>query len=262
MSPALPEPAEHALAVLRRARAGGERFVGALLPGASALRWQAAAVADEWAAANLDTHHAAGPLWVVLGDGASLGVGASTRTAGYVCLVADALRADDAAGRADARAPVGRGTDAPWRVANLARVGADLDDVLTRQLPALEALTATAPAALVTCVAGAADVLGRPGGVDVRLRALLAALPAGAVVGTLPAMRRNRGAMVLNAVLREEAARRGLRVVDVWVDSARRGRWFGAAYHPNDVGHAAWADAVLAAVRRGVGQAGGSAAAD
>src|SRR6185312_6977137 len=108
MSPALPEPAEHALAVLRRARAGGERFVGALLPGASALRWQAAAVADEWAAANLDTHHAAGPLWVVLGDGASLGVGASTRTAGYVCLVADALRADDAAGRADARAPVGR----------------------------------------------------------------------------------------------------------------------------------------------------------
>jgi lysophospholipase L1-like esterase len=246
MSPALPEPAEHALAVLRRARAGGERFVGALLPGASARRWQAAAVADEWAAANLDTHHDAGPLWAVLGDGASLGMGASTRTAGYVCLVADALRAEGV----------------PWRVVNLARVGADLDDVFTRQLPALEALTTAAPAALVTCVAGAADVLGRPGGADVRLRALLAALPAGAIVATLPAMRRNRGAAALNGVLREEAARHGLRVVDVWVDSARRGRWFGAAYHPNDVGHAAWADAVLAAVRRGAGQAGGGAAAE
>jgi acyl-CoA thioesterase I len=244
MSPALPEPAEHTLAVLRRARARGERFVGALLPGASARRWQAAAVADEWAAANLDTHHEAGPLWVVLGDGASLGLGASTRTAGYVCLVADTL---SAAGR-------------PWRVVNLARVGADLDDVLTRQLPALAALTTTTPAALVTCVAGAADVLGRPGAVEVRLRALLAALPAGAVVATLPAMRRNRAAVALNAVIREEAARHGLRVVDVWADSARRGRWFGADYHPNDVGHAAWAEAVLGAVRRGAGQAGGAAA--
>jgi hypothetical protein len=104
-------------------------------------------------------------------------------------------------------------------------------------------------------------VLGRPDGADVRLRALLAALPVGAIVATLPAMRRSRGAS-LNGVLREEAARHGLRVVDVWVDSARRGRWFGAAYHPNDVGHAAWADAVLAAVRRGAGKAGGGAAAE
>ena len=245
MSPGLPEPAEHALAVLRRVRARGERFVGALLPGVSARRWQAAAVADEWAAANLDTHHQAGPLWVVLGDGASLGLGASTRTAGYVCLVADALRAEGA----------------PWRVVNLARVGADLDDVLTRQLPELETLTAVTPAALVTCIAGAADVLGRPGGVDARLRSLLAALPAGAVVGTLPTMRRNRGAVALNAVLHEEAVRHGLRVVDIWVDSGRRGRWFGADYHPNDVGHAAWAEAVLAAVHpTGAGPAGAAAA--
>ena len=86
MSAALLEPAEHALAALRRARAGGERFVGALLPGATARRMQAAAVVDEWAAANLDARHDAGPLWVVLGDGASLGLGASTRDAGYVRL--------------------------------------------------------------------------------------------------------------------------------------------------------------------------------
>ena len=247
MSPALPEPAEHALAGLRRVRARGERFVGALLPGASARRWQAAAVADEWAAANLDAHHDAGPLWVVLGD----------------CLGADARRAEPAAGRAAARAHPGLSHGAPWRVVNLARADADLDDVLTRQLPALATLTAATPAALVTCVAGAADVLGRPAGADTRLRTLLAALPPGAVVATLPAMRRNRGAVALKAVLREEATRHGLRIVDVWADSGRRGRWFGAAYHPNDVGHAAWAAAVLAAAHRtGAGRPDGAAAAE
>ena len=234
MSAAFLEPAEHALAVLRRARARGERFVGALLPGASARRMHAAAVVDEWAAANLDTHHDPGPLWVVLGDGASLGLGASTRNAGYVCLVAETLAAADGA---------------PWRVANLAHVGADLDDVVSRQLPELAELTEETPAALVTCVVGAADVYGRPWGADARLRTLLAALPAGAVVATLPVLRRNRATVRLNATLRREAAEHGLSVIDPWDHSAGRGRWYGADYHPNDVGHAAWARAVLAAVR-------------
>jgi hypothetical protein len=235
MSPAaLPEPAGHALAVLRRVRARGERFVGALLPDPSARRMQAAAVVDEWAASNLDAHHGTGPLWVVLGDGASLGLGASTRAAGYACLVVDALRAVDGA---------------PWRVANLARVGADLDDVVSRQLPELAALTAAAPAALVTCAVGARDVLDRPGGAQARLRRLLAGLPAGAVVATVPVPQGNAGALALNDTLRAEAGRHGLHVVDPWDDSRWRGRWFGADYHPNDVGHAAWARAVLAAVR-------------
>lgn len=231
---ALPEPAEHALAALRRTRARGERFVGALLPGSTARRMQAAAVADEWAAANLDSHHDPGPLWVVLGDGASLGLGASTRAAGYVCLTAEALAAADGA---------------PWRVANLARVGADLDEVVSRQLPALAGLTEEAPAALVTCVVGAADVFGRPWGADARLRTLLAALPAGAVVATLPVLRGNRATRGLNATLHREALDHGLRVIDPWDDSGGRGRWYGADYHPNDVGHAVWAGAVLAAVR-------------
>jgi hypothetical protein len=234
MSPAPPESAGHALAVLRRARARGERFVGALLPGSSARRMQAAAVVDEWAASNLGAHHGTGPLWVVLGDGANLGLGASTRAAGYVCQVADALRAVDGV---------------PWRVANLARVGADLDGVVSRQLPELAALTAGAPAALVTCAVGARDVLDRPDGAEARLRTLLAALPVGAVVATVPVLQGNRSALALNDALRDAAARHGLHVIDPWDDSRWRGRWFGADYHPNDVGHAAWACAVLAAVR-------------
>ena len=42
MGPTLHERAEHALAVLHRVRAGGERFVGAFLPGAPARRNDAA----------------------------------------------------------------------------------------------------------------------------------------------------------------------------------------------------------------------------
>jgi lysophospholipase L1-like esterase len=233
MGPTLHERAEHALAVLHRVRAGGERFVGAFLPGAPARRMQAAAVADEWSAANLDARHAGGPLWVVLGDGASLGLGASTRDAAYVRLVAEVLGDD--------------GT--PWRVVNLASDGADIDDVLNRQLPELVALSAQRPADLVTCVVGTADMRGRPRGVETRLRALLVALPEGAVIATLPPVWSTRTSAALNAVVREEAVRRGLRVAHVWDASPRRGHWCGAFYQPNDLGHARWAAAVLAAVR-------------
>ena len=170
MGPNLHERAERVLSVLHRVRAGGERFVGAFLPGSSARRMRVAAVADEWSAANLDARHGSGPLWVVLGDGASLGLEASTRDSSYVRLVAEAL---------------GTG-GSPWRVVNLASDGADIDDVLARQLPELRGLTAQQPADLVTCVVGTADVLGRPRGVEARLRGLLAALPEGAVVATLP----------------------------------------------------------------------------
>ena len=177
---------------------------------------------------------------MVLGDGASLGLGASTRDAAYVRLVAEVLGDD--------------GT--PWRVVNLASDGADIDDVLNRQLPELVALSARRPADLVTCVVGTADVQGRPRGVETRLRALLAALPEGAVIATLPPVWSTRTSAALNAVVREEAARRGLRVAHVWDASPRRGRWCGAFYQPNDLGHARWAAAVLAAVRGDVGRPG------
>jgi lysophospholipase L1-like esterase len=229
MITALPAPADHALAALRRARAAGERFAGALLPGATARRMVAAALADEWAAANLDALHRTGPLWVVLGDGASLGLGASTRAAGYVSLVAEALAADGE----------------PWRVVNLARAGAGLDDVVARQVPDLQVLATDGAPALVSCVAGSADVLGRPWGADARLRALLAGLPEGTVVGTLPESRRTRAAAALNGTLRDEAARRRLRVVHL---GDRNGTWYGTDYHPNDVGHAAWARTLVDAV--------------
>ena len=82
MGPTLHERAEHALAVLHRVRAGGERFVGAFLPGAlgapdAGRRRRGRVVGRQPGRAA----RATGPLWVVLGDGASLGLGASTRDA-------------------------------------------------------------------------------------------------------------------------------------------------------------------------------------
>ena len=149
-------------ASLRRVKAGGERFLGGVLPGATSRRLQTRAFADDWAAANLDAKQATGPLWIVLGDSASQGLGATTREAGYVGVVHEMLRRRDA-----------------WRVVNLSRSGAGLADVLARQLPELAALTEEEPAALVTCFVGAEDVARRTPGLDVTVRSLLAALPRG-----------------------------------------------------------------------------------
>ena len=111
-------PTSNMRASLRRAKAGGERFLGGMMAGATSRRLQVRAFADEWAAANIVAEHAVGPLWVVLGDSTSQGLGATTREAGYVGVVHEALRRRDA-----------------WRVINLSRAGAGVADVLARQLP-------------------------------------------------------------------------------------------------------------------------------
>ena len=146
-------PTSNMRASLRRAKAGGERFLGGMMAGATSRRLQVRAFADEWAAANIVAEHAVGPLWVVLGDSTSQGLGATTREAGYVGVVHEALRRRDA-----------------WRVINLSRAGAGVADVLARQLPRLAELTDEEPAALVTCIVGAEDVARRLPGTDIALR--------------------------------------------------------------------------------------------
>lgn len=213
-------------ASLRRVKAGGERFLGGMLPGATARRLQAKAFEDEWAAANLEARHATGPLWVVLGDATGQGVGATTREAGYVGVVHEVLR-----------------RRAAWRVVNLSRSGAAVTDVVSRQLPELAELTEHDPPALVTCVIGADDVVRRVGGLDVALRSMLPALPRGAIVATVPL--RGESAEQTNRVIREEAVRHGLRLADLGavVGAGNRG-----AVHLNDVGHAAWARVLVQAI--------------
>jgi hypothetical protein len=217
-------------AAARRVKAGGERFLGGVLPGASARRLQVRAFADDWAAGNLDARQATGPLWIVLGDSAAQGIGATRREAGYVGAVHEMLRRRDR-----------------WRVINLSRAGAGVADVLGRQLPELIALAGEQPAALVSCIVGAEDIARCVPGADITLRQVLAALPPGAVVGTFARGARGGDAAALDAVTREEAARHGLRVAELPPRFGPGGCGRGAALL-GDVEHAAWADAVIAAI--------------
>jgi hypothetical protein len=215
-------------AAARRVKAGGERFLGGVLPGASARRLREAAFADDWAAANMEARRATGPLWVVLGDSTSQGIGATTREVSYVGVVHEMLRRRDA-----------------WRVVNLSRAGADVADVLARQLPELASLTAEEPAALVSCIIGAEDVARHTPGLDTSLRQVIAALPTGSVIGTIPRTGRGGPTAALDAVIREEAARHQLRIAEL--PSRHLGRVRDHAIL-GDVGHGAWAKAVLAAI--------------
>jgi len=221
-------PTSNMRASLRRAKAGGERFLGGMMAGATSRRLQVRAFADEWAAANIVAEHAVGPLWVVLGDSTSQGLGATTREAGYVGVVHEALRRRDA-----------------WRVINLSRAGAGVADVLARQLPELAELTDEEPAALVTCIVGAEDVARRLPGTDIALRAMCAAMPRGAVIGTVPLA--GPAADAANQVLREEVVKHGLRLADLGAVKSppTRGR---EAVRLNDVAHAAWARIMVAAI--------------
>jgi GDSL-like Lipase/Acylhydrolase family len=221
-------PTSNMRASLRRAKAGGERFLGGMMAGATSRRLQVRAFADEWAAANIVAEHAAGPLWVVLGDSTSQGLGATTREAGYVGVVHEALRRRDA-----------------WRVINLSRAGAGVADVLARQLPRLAELTDEEPAALVTCIVGAEDVARRLPGTDIALRSMCAAMPRGAVIGTVPLA--GPAADAANTVLREEVVKHGLRLADLGAVKTppTRGR---EAIRLGDVAHAAWARTMVAAI--------------
>ena len=191
--------------------------------------------AAEWEAHNAGVLDGDGPLWLVLGDSAAQGVGASSRATGYVGLVLERLRAD--------------GT--PWRVLNLSRSGARTRDVADLQLPAAATVLGDLRPDLLTAVVGGNDALGTP------LREWLAdvdrlgaALPPRAVVATTPRGVFERKTRRANAHLLEVAARHGLVVADLWSRTGPPYRGLYAdGFHPNDRGYLPWADGVEQAVR-------------
>jgi acyl-CoA thioesterase-1 len=205
-----------------------------LRPGVTATLEQTEPYLRAWAEANERARAANGPLWVALGDSTAQGIGASAPDRGYVGQLLERLHAHD-------------GRD--WRVINLSRTGSRLRDVVAEQVPALAPLADEAE--LVTCAAGANDLLSlwfRP--VPDALRALMAGLPAGAVIATLPQGLGGRRARRLNDIIRTEAPRRGLRIADVWSRSGPpwKGRFAADDFHPNEVGYRAWCDAFAEAV--------------
>ena len=164
------------------------------------------------------------PLWVVLGDSTAQGVGVPHVDEGYVGRVRRLLEARDGA---------------PWAVLNLSRSGAVLGDVLDVQLPQLRDLER--PPALVTAVVGGNDLRRRATAALPRLPELVAGLPEGAAVATLPRGLREPRAREANALLRRLAAERGLAVIDLWAVTGPpwRGK-YADGLHPGPAGVSDW----------------------
>lgn len=200
------------------------------VPGLRRVHAQVARYAAEWDEANRAAVSGAGPLWVVLGDSTAQGVGAPSWDEGYVGQLRRAL--DD-------------GSAEPWRVLNLSRSGARTADVLDAQLPVLEGLPA--PPNLVTCAIGANDIVRRtPVAVlEDRLRAIVARLPPGAIIATLPQGLNRARTDAANRVIRHEAPRAGLVVADVWARTGPpwHGKFAEDGFHPGALGYADWAAA-------------------
>jgi lysophospholipase L1-like esterase len=187
-----------------------------------------------WERSNAADRDRDGPLWLVLGDSTAQGIGAPTFDRGYVGQLRGRLEARDGH---------------VWRVANASVSGARLREV-KGQLARLDTLP-TRPD-LVTCAAGSNDLAWRPGlrGPRRGLERLLAELPPGVVVATLPRGLGRRRTEVLNGVIRTLAPARGLVVADVWAHTGPpwAGKFAADGFHPNERGYRDWTAAFAAAL--------------
>ncbi len=209
------------------------RLVQEAVPGLRRVRAQVPLYAQAWDTSNmaaLAPGAAAGPLWVVLGDSTAQGIGASAFDQGYVGQLRRILE--------------GR-TGQTWRVLNLSKSGARASDVVASQLPRLDAL-GTLPD-LVTCAIGSNDVVRRTplAQVEGELREIVARLPTGSVVATLPQGMWAERVAALNAIVRSAADEAGLVVADVFAHTGPpwRDKFAEDHFHPADLGYADWAAA-------------------
>lgn len=143
------------------------RALRRIVPGVGRVAAQTRPYAAWWRERNLQALAADGPLWVVLGDSMSQGIGASAVDRGWVPRVHATLAPD-------------------VRVLNLSFSGARTADVLERQLPALEALGI--PPQVTTLMVGSNDLLRRSLRRELLATSelLLDRVPAGTLVATTP----------------------------------------------------------------------------
>ena len=203
------------------------RLASRLLPGVDLVEKEIQPYADAWHERNLDALASTEPLWVVLGDSLSQGIGASSVDQSWVL---QTWRDLDAHG-------------IHYRVVNLSISGGRVGDVLDRQLPAITGLSATP--ALVTVLIGNNDIIKRDLRAQLpdRYRTMLPLLPTGTFVATVP---RTRGvqAEVNRLVAAAEADGAVVAVPLHFAAGARAPDHF----HPNDTGYAAIADSFTTAI--------------
>ncbi len=206
-----------------------------LFPGVRAVQAQVEPYARRWQRANRAALAGSGPLWVALGDSMTQGIGAAAYDHGWVGQLSNEL------------------TEGGWghRVVNLAVNGARVEDVLERQLPALEDLIARGePVAVVTVLIGSNDIVLRRHrkGLAGRFEQLLDRLPAQTVIANLPNPRREARAIDTLLHERERAGELALADMRKHGQSSWRGRLAGDWFHPNDAGYADMAAVFAAAM--------------
>jgi lysophospholipase L1-like esterase len=215
------------------------RVLGWFLPGVRSVQQHVSPYAEAWVAHNRAALATPGRRWYVVGDSMSQSVGATRWDRGWVHQLHERLTAS--------------GRDLV--VVNLSATGAVLSDVLDQQLPLLDSLLASDPlaqGAVITVLVGSNDLFNKahrphlPG----RFEDLLARLPTGTVVSTLPQPRAAAQRSNAQVWAAEKAGR--VRVVDMATAGPRS--WVGKVaadrFHPNDKGYAALADAFEPAVVR------------
>lgn len=180
-----------------------------------------------------------GLLYVAIGDSAAQGIGASKPAKGYVGLIAERLRSR---------------TGQPVTVVNLSSSGARIDDVMERQIPALQALNRKPD--VVTVAIGGNDirVYDRQTFTS-QIKQLNSALPAGTFVADVPYFMHGhweRDAQQAADLMTANVVANNLVPVPLH-DALREQGWqamltqFAADwFHPNDRGHEVWANAFWA----------------
>ena len=200
------------------------RTAGLVSRGVRDVQAQVAPYAAWWEQQNRAALTADGPLWVVLGDSMSQGIGASAPDRGWVGEVRDRL---------------------PHRVVNLSVSGGLIRDVIDRQLPALRSLEVVPD--LVTVMIGSNDLFNRrqSGLLETHAAELVEVLPDGAVVASLPQPR--RAARAFNDAVVDTGRFRLAEFRDPRLRSWS-GRLAADRFHPNDAGYAAMAQIMAEAV--------------
>jgi lysophospholipase L1-like esterase len=208
-----------------------------LSSGVAEVQQQIRPYAEAWRASNLHALSADGPLWVVIGDSMSQGIGSTAHDRGWVNQTAAAITEP--------------GEPAP-RIVNLSISGARVSDVLERQLPALDELIGLGKVPdLVTVLIGSNDMMRRNDreGLPARFQRMLDQLPPGTVVANLP---NPRGiAAVLNGLIDRAVADRGLVLANM--KQPRTTTWKGKLaqdhFHPNELGYADMAAVFTEAIK-------------
>ena len=209
-----------------------------VVPGVARVQADVVPFALAWEQANRRELERTGPLWVALGDSLSQSIGAGSYDRGWVGQLRERLRA---AGR-------------DYRLVNLSVSGARTEDVLERQLPAMQALAALSAAGrtpdFVSLMIGSNDIMSRAhrDGLARRFADILRALPPGSVVTTLP--NPNAVATEANAIIEAAAGPRRLVVADLRTPRTQswRGKLAADHFHPNEVGYAALTDVLADAL--------------